>query len=425
MKIKCSVICLISSIFISISTNSNYKCSKTIENKNITFSIKNDETIELSSLEDQSGEVFQNALNEYDYVYSSYIDVLSINVEDKSLINLSEYNPNYIVPTCYKVMLERQNNYESSLDMLTRANYESLKKSDEGFDKYVALNANEYTNLNPITTYHGVSTINLASISSGLSLILSGAGLSAKLIAAFEASLETLKLGLKILTISAFGKALAAGIVAGALIAITTIIVTNRNKIAKIFEDIKNYFLEEFVNIKYKIINFFKDINNKINDSLKTKIEIIAGMSLEFLLVQSWDLPTQKEMVDSCKNNEKYVKLMQRVKEDSFQMIKGLVTVDFCISNKTHKAGYSSYVWQKQTAKELILKAGTGFVYEDGCNKLFNAEKTLYFFKHFHNGDIDNDEIIRHNGKDEHRSHSFYGPILYIPSIDAEPVEVE
>lgn len=38
---------------------------------------------------------------------------------------------------------------------------------------------------------------------------------------------------------------------------------------------------------------------------------------------------------------------------------------------------------------------------------------------------IVNDEIIRHNGNLEHRSHSFYGPILYLPSIDAEPVEVE
>lgn len=413
MKVHCSIICLFASIFISISTNSSFKNSKIIENDQnyVSEVFVNDDMVNSLNFPYQT---LEEAIYGYQNVFSSYLKVLSINVDDKTSINLSNYDSSYIVPSYQDIMFNRQINFESSLNSEDLTNYELLKENNEDFDKYVAMNYNKYTDLDPKTTYsHNDISPSSSVLSTGIGAILLKAGLGRTVITAFNASITTLKTALASLTVPFYGQVIASGIAIGALIAITSIIVLNWEQITTVFEEIKEYFKEEFNRLKTLIERFFSDCENKIRDSLKTSTELIGGTLFTFLTIKSTDVESHKRIMDETDEDD--ILLMKSVNRESFEISFEKTNFAFCVSNKTHKDGYSSYTKKESKAKSLIIEAGTGYTSDEPeiDKSTHDGKLMVLFMYHYHNYEMINEKIDRSENETYKKTHSFFGNLYH------------
>lgn len=402
MKLRSSLFCLISSLFISVSNGKYLKNSVIVSNYNNEIEqLIEDET----RLIDYSEEVFAKSYGSYANNFNDYIDVTGCNVEDKSLINISDYNFSYNLPSFNDVLLSRQIDYESSLDNMELINYELFKQEDEDFDRYVQMNLNGYTDLNPKLSYEHEASSSKAV--SGLTSILLGVGLAQKVVTAFNTSLAVLSSALKSSLILIVGKSIAIGVAIGALIALTTIIVLYWEQITQVFDEIKEYFLEKFNKFTTIINLFFNDCLKKVEDSYRTRNEKVGDKDLEFNYCKWTDKTRIANLVAILAKNLGDIFLMIYVTKDSFYFCPIAVNLKFCVDNKTHYNGISSYTFTESLAKQLIIKAGNGCPNNISEIDEKNLKEDKLYFYHFHNCDSEGNRINKPDTL--HRVHSSFG----------------
>lgn len=405
MQIFSSLICFISSIFFSISTTNQYKNSIIIRNEENNIY----KEVLTSDSDEEDYDIFHDALNEYKVNFKFYINVLSINVDDKSSIKLDNYNPNYIVPKFEDVMYKREVYFESSLNNDEMSKYETLKRNNQEFDKYVAMNLNKYTNLNPKTTYEHKDPLKVPVSALGIGSLLTSAGLGNAIISAFNACISTITTALSSTWIPIIGQTIAIGIIVGALIGLTTIIVLNWDKITTIFDDIVDYFLDRFSSITNLINNFFNNCLEKVKESFRVEQRKIGNQKITFTQCDWTDAKRILGLLAIMENEENLVLLMDSIKDGTFLFGETIMTYDFCVRYQTHDKGYSSYVFFESKARSLILYAGSGFTSEKPeINDCMLAN--YYYFYHFHNYD---EFFNRYDTFPKNKTHSFFGlPIV-------------
>ena len=390
--------------------------------------------------------ILENAIDEYQSQFSDYINITGLNVSDKEAILLPNFDATYLAPDYTDVMLNYQTSLENSLSIEEMTKYEELRKQDFNFDRYVSLNSIKYRNLqptlkyshnirpiepiNPVTPLHpiintgGIATRSAAVATATIVLILSDAGLGQTAISAFTACISTMTTGLSTSWIPFVGWALAVALVVGALIALTVIIVQNWSIIRDTISQIKAWFLEQFASFASLITTFFDDAIAKGNESTISSTRTIGNTIFTFTEIRTDDVTSTVAFVQQCRRN-KDVLLMQYIKTESFQIALGApVTSEFCIANKTHLDGCSSYTWYQNDARNLILKAGTGYTSAKPELHLYNENEEdnnspRFAFKHFHNY---TSAGIRDNSIPTKRSHSFFGLLYYTPNNDGEGV---
>lgn len=362
-------------------------------------------------------EIFSRAIEDYKEEFDSYINITALNVEDKEDVTLPNFDINYIAPTYGEVMYEYQLNLEASLTATQLKSYEDLRKAEYTFDKYVALNENKYTDLNVSTKYnHAVTS---AVVTTALVGILSGAGLTQAAISAFTGAVGTLSAAISTSWIPIVGWVLAVGLAVGALIALTVIIVQYWDEICSVINEIKNWFLEQFNAFADLINSYFGDAVAQGEASTVSRREHIGDKDFEFIEVK------EAELADVCwkaRRNSKVFLIPKKLKGEHLDIAIGLpVDKKWCTKYHVLLKGYSTYTWYQNTARRLILEAGTGFT----SNKpeihlknlsITNEDKLPKFgFSHFHNYTAAG---IRDNGKPQVFAHSFFGLLKWAPNED-------
>lgn len=387
-----------------------------------------------------SNSVFQLSIENYQEKFSEYLNIAGLNVSDKDAISLENYDEQYVAPDFSEVLCNYQTNLESGLTPLQLERYESLRMNDYNFDRYVTLNATLYKNLeislkyshatiptnpdNPITPLNpgvglgGGSTIKVASLAAtGIVSILTGAGLTKAVISAFTSCVSTMTIGLSSSWIPFIGWALAVGLIVGALIAITVIIIENWDKICSVFNDIKEWFKEQFSVFSSLIETYFADASSKVESSKISSVQTIGDKTFEFSEVKSDDVTTQISIAEKARRNYD-VFLMLYVKPESLQIAIGVpVDEEFCVEYKTHALGFSSYTWYQNTARRLIITAGSGYTTTKPELHLYNAgvnKYSKYAFNHFHNYDASGKRI---EGT-MHWTHSMFGLLYWTENDD-------
>ena len=174
----------------------------------------------------------------------------------------------------------------------------------------------------------------------------------------------------------------------------------------------KIFGLVDLINIR--LISYDEYCNWHITDRFRN-YKFYANPNIMYY---AYDFINPRRLLKPIKARKtKDVFLMQYVKSKSFQISFGTpVTMDFCIKNKTHLSGFSSYTCYQNNARNLILKAGTGYTSEIQELHLYDGNNSLKFaFKHFHNytsvGLRDESSLAK-------RSHSFFGLLYYSPNND-------
>lgn len=391
--------------------------------------------------------IFALAIDDYSTQFPNYLDITALNVTIKNAINLADYNADYVAPEFSDVLYDYQMKLVQSLSMTDRFNYESLRRQNYPFDRYATLNEEKYVNLNPTLKYshseipsdpmmpitpkhpeftpiNSATTIQAGALAiSGIITILTEAGLKDAAIAAFTACVSTMTTGLSTSWIPIVGWGLAVALVVGALIGLTVLIVENWPKIKSVIDDIKTWFLEEFSKFASYIESFFSDVIAKGNESLFSFKKEIGGKTFDFQEIQSIDASAQLSMAKKMRDNPD-VLLISSVTNSAIQVALGmLVTEEFCIQYKTHLLGFSSYTSLENTARELILRAGTGYTSAKPELHLYNKNQIVsigqspfphYAFKHFHNLTADHK---RAKGA-ALAVHSFFGSLYYTPNND-------
>lgn len=393
--------------------------------------------------------IFELAIQDYKSQFDDYINITALNVVNKENINLPNFDSNYIAPKYYDVTFNYQKNLESSLTYEQNLKYIDLQKRDYNFDRYVTLNSIKYTNLKPDLKYNhtnipvnpinpitptnpilppdiGIMSVDdkqkIAEVATaGIVSILANAGLMQNVITAFTAAISTLTTALSTSWIPFVGWVLAVALEVGALIAFTVIIVENRDAISFIIGDIKNWFYEQFSAFSSLINTYFDDAVAQGTESKIANRVTIGEKDYEFEEVQSNNYARQIEIAKKARR--KYdVFLMQYVGNSSFQIAIGFpATIEDCIKYKTHLNGFSSYTWYQNTARSLIVNAGTGYTNSTPELHLYNEStekgKSLphFAFKHFHNFNSMGERV---ENNPQHRSHSFFGLLYYAPNND-------
>lgn len=382
--------------------------------------------------------VFSRAIDEYTNEFSSYLNITALNVQDKEAINLPNYDTNYVAPEFYDVMYDYQTNLENSLTILQLEKYESLRMLDYEFDRYVTLNTIKFSTINPPLKYvHDIEPINpivpitptnpvFSETSSSMTrtvtvataeiiTILTNAGLSETVISAFTACISTMTTGLSTSWIPFVGWALAVALITGALIALTVIIIKNWDIIKETIDEIKEWFLKQFSKFSSFIETFFADAVTKGNESTISSTIELDGKSFTFKEIKASDVVAMVAIVSQCRRKQD-VFLIKSVNSKTIQIdLVNLVDTDYCIKNKTHLEGYSSYTWYQNTARKLIINAGSGYTSIKPDLHLYNKNNPndhnpKYAFEHFHNYDELGNRIEKPNKVKN--VHSFFG-LLY------------
>ena len=391
--------------------------------------------------------IFELAIQEYKSQFDDYINITALNVIDKENVNLPNFDSNYVAPKYYDVTFEYQKNLESSLTYEQNLKYIELQKRDYNFDRYVTLNSIKYTNLEPDLKYNhtnipvnpiipttptnpilppdiGIMSVdnqqkNAAVITASIVTILANAGLGQSAITAFTAAISTLTTAVSTSWIPFVGWVLAVALAVGALIALTVIIVENWDVISSIIGDIKNWFCDEF-SVFSSLINFyFDDAVTKGEESTVSRRERIGDKEFEFVEVK------KAALADVCwkaRRNLKVFLIPKKIKGEYLDVAIGLpVDEEWCTKYRVLLNGYSTYTRYQNTARRLILEAGTGFT----SNKpeinlknlnIPNGDKLPKFgFSHFHNY---TSAGYRDNRKPQVYAHSFFGLLKWAPNED-------
>ncbi len=383
--------------------------------KTITYAANQSEDTE------DPDDVFDRAIDGYKNEFKEYLDITALNVQDKEAVNLPNFDINYISPEYYDVMHDYQVKLEASLTASQLEKYEELRKKDYNFDRYVTMNDVKYSTLEPSLKYdHAVipfdptlpitpvhpsintntpTTRAVAATTAGIIAILTNAGLGEAVIAAFTACISTMTTGLSTSWIPFVGWALAVALVAGALIALTVIIVKNWDKIKTVINDIKTWFLEEFSKFVSFIESFFADAVAQGDESTVAERQKIGDRELVWR-----DIAASKELVISIaskrKRNKTDVLLMKNLvtrkgtNEMDFWLDDGCVTEKFVVDNQLYSNYFiSTYTWYNNTAKRMLYNGANaysnygGYGYKNLIYDRFDEMKyAVWGWNHYHLG---------------------------------------
>lgn len=372
-------------------------------------------------------EILSKAIEDYKEEFDDYINITALNVEQKELVTLPNFDIDYIAPTYAEVMNEYQINLEASLTPIQLEKYDLLRQRDYNFDKYVALNQNKYLDLTIPPKYNHVTT--MAVVTTALVGILSGAGLTQAAISAFTGAVGTLSAAISTAWIPIVGWALAVGLAVGALIALTVIIVQYWDEICSVINDIKNWFLEQFNAFDDLINSYFNDAIAQGEESTIAEREIIDGKEIVWK-----DANMTRDVAISIatdlRRNSKSVLLMKNISfprqnEMNWWIPTGYVDVDFVTKNKLceYPYYYSTYTWYNSTAKRMLFESTPSYsnygnygyknlVY----HKFTNMKYAVYGWNHYHVGKYDpikQKAVTYPEEEDIHSVHSFFG-LTYI-----------
>lgn len=400
--------------FVTLGKN-NYIMAKVDETKTqLVRGLKKAVDDTLDDTEDPD-EVFRRSIDGYQNEFSEYLNIAGLNVWDKEAISLPEFDINYVAPDFSQVMHDYQSDLEASLSTTQLQNYESLRRQDYSFDRYVTLNQSFYRNLgielkynhtikpnnplNPITPSNpkvnpgGGSIARVAAAATaGIVAILTEAGLGEAVITAFTSCISTMTIGLSTSWIPFVGWALAVALVVGALIALTVIIVENWSAICEKMDEIKAWFMEQFSAFSAFIDTYFGDAAAKGEESKVAKRIEVGGQKLEFIdTIITQDIV--KSIVDDCKRNRK-IKLMANIKNPinekgkHWWMCYAKVDEKFVINNKLYDFGVCTYTWYNNIAKRMMAEGSNRI---NGNYKLLIYDKTIkqgevYGWNHYHLG---------------------------------------
>lgn len=435
---------VIGSVFVLTSAGKSISDAKIVEKlkANVVSTVRRTVNSELPNTED-ADVIFERAISDYQNVFSDYINIAGINVIDMEAIDLPSFDFDYNAPDFDSVMYDYQTNLENTLTTEQLSAYEELRMQDYNFDRYVSLNNIKYKNLqpqlkyshrivpvhklHPITPLHpnvdsGEQTMRLAlAPTAGIVTILSNVGLSEAIISAFTACVSTMTTGLSTSWIPFVGWVLAVALVVGALIALTVIIVQNWDEIKSVIDDIKNWFLEQFGRFASLITSFFSDAITKGHESTISSTTVVDGKTFEFTEVKASDLTATIAIAVKCRRN-KDVLLIKKVGKVAMQIaLTTPVTMDFCIQNKTHLNGFSSYTWYQNNARNLIIKAGSEYsndIPEYHLKSIDRPNAPEFAFKHYHNYNSLGSRIYSPNII--YKVHSFFGLVYYSPNNDGQ-----
>lgn len=176
--------------------------------------------------------------------------------------------------------------------------------------------------------------------------------------------------------------------------------------------------LDQFSAFKDLINSLLKDVEAKVEDSSQVGTVIIGNKNLTFEQVNSNDLARHIALVKNVEwtNN---ILLMRYVGKYNFQIYPIPVTYNFCTTFKTHYNGLSSYTWYQNTARNLILEAGSGVTTPIPEMDAYIASDMLVM-KHFHNCQEYHGQISKIETTPQRWSHSFFGQLYYYPSSTSD-----
>lgn len=372
-------------------------------------------------------EIFSRAIENYKEEFDDYINITALNVEQKELVALPNFDINYIAPTYADVMNEYQINLEASLTPIQLEKYDLLRQRDYNFDKYVALNQNKYLDLTIPPKYNHVTT--MAVVTTALVGILSGAGLTQAAISAFTGAVSTLSAAISTAWIPIAGWVLAVGLAVGALIALTVIIVQYWDEICSVINDIKNWFLEQFNAFADLINSYFDDAIAQGEESTVAERQTIAGKEITWV-----DANMTRDVAISIatdlRRNSNDVLLMKnisfpRTNEMNWWVPTAYVDVSFVTQNKLCQAPYyfSTYTWYNNTAKKMLYDSTPSYSNYGGYgynnlvyHKFTNMTRAVYGWNHYHVGKYNptTGKASTYSNSDPiHAVHSFFG-LTYI-----------
>ncbi len=368
-------------------------------------------------------EVFSRALSEYIDEFDSYLDITGLNVFDKEAITLPDFDINYVASEYYTIMNDYETSFQSRMSPTELLKYNNFRQENAYFDKHITLIETKYMNLNIRPKFNPNIDIKIPLIehsrSVGLTAILAGAGLSEAIISAFAGCATALSSALASAWIPIIGWAIAVGIVVGALIALTVIIVENWDAICQVMDDIKAWFLKEFLMFAEWINSFFADATAKGEESTIAQSINIGGKTLEFkdTIVTSAILSA---IVDDCKRNDN-VWLLGHIgnpldeKGKHWWICYDEVKENFVTSNNLYDLGVCTYTWYNNTAKRMMANGSATI---NGDYSLLIYDKTIdqndiFGWNHYHLGVRNGGNVERNNVKPFSWAHSFFG-LLYI-----------
>lgn len=412
--------------------------------------------------------VFSTALDLYKTKFGDYLDITALNVSvAREEVALDGFDIDYVVPLYTDIMHDYQEDLLASLNDEELNNYEQLRISCYDFDRYASLNEIRYQTLEPDLKYtHSTITIDpkieinpgsgttigptpLKSPSSSgtvttLAAILLAAGLTEIAIGAFEVATAAIGVGVSTSWIPIVGWALAAAIVAGALIALTCIIVQNWTLIRSVIDQIKNYFMSQFSAFASMINSFFDDAVAQGNEStVAGRVALSDGTEIVFR-GDGILLETAAALVDEAVEDEEKVFLMKEVGRSpnpddygneylSFWYSDEAVDSDYVTTFKLYDLGISTYTWLQYKAYSMMAFGTTLFSgrnsekYHIKYHSFVGTEKnSMNGWDHYHvykegiNPLTKKEDLVRIEGKLIRNAHSFFGAMYMrlTPGVD-------
>ena len=129
-----------------------------------------------------------------------------------------------------------------------------------------------------------------------------------------------------------------------------------------------------------------------------------------------------KEAIEDEHKDTGDIILISSIGKNGMQVdLDDIVDLDLCVANQTHRNGISSYTWSGSTARELVLKAGSGFTTHMPELHLRNKyerddHSPKYAFMHYHNYDAAGNKITK--PAELNRVHSLFGPLYWTENDD-------
>ena len=367
-------------------------------------------------------EILAEAFEQFKDEFHNYLDITGLNVEDKELINLSDFDPDYVIPAIGDVAYNVKADMEARFDMTQYQEYHALIQDSYAVDKFVSLADVKYENLNPrlyniahhLRPRMALDTSALQSLNDIIS------NFSQEIIAAFAAAIALLKAAIG----SAWFPYVAIGLIVAALIIIAVIIISHWDEICENFPALKEWTNNTFPNNASVFNDYFTETQTLVHESTAARTETIGGRTFTFNEVKTRDVATISELVREARwTNDVY--LMEYIKEESFLVaMDEPVSEEFCVMYGTHRNGFSSYTWYQNTARRLIINAGSG-VTTPKPEIDSPTDPGLILLKHFHNCDKVGNTIVRissDTNKKLHWTHSFFGQMFYYPEGSNKPV---
>lgn len=454
-NIKNIIFLIVTSLVLSFC--SIYKTPIIIEgvSSNITRNIKNLTNNHSTTYTEDLSEIFSRALTNYCDTFDNYIDIRAINVCDKTMVNLPNFDPDYVPPTFSEIL------YDYHLDMIESFsyddfdNFESLREVSFELDQFSTLNENGYLDLeaplkydhsgfdnvfnpdpivpppfidpvfpfNPINPDSMNLEINSVSVV-GLNVLF--AGISETAMVGISAATGAIGVALSSTSIPIVGWVIAVAILVAALIAITVIIVENWDVIKENIGPIENWYATEFPIFESHIDTYFDDVYDKGKETtIIEKVQI--GSSYYDVISQKYaSIKAMYAAFSMFEDNYEDVMVYRDAGKSNnifyMNQIDGCHDERFVVQNKIYDLGYSTYTFSADKTRRMMMEGCTLNSYSTpNCSFIVMLDYLSDHvaprgFNHYHYTTVDEDgvvdtkrTVIKTSFRKYFRCHGFFG----------------